>query len=177
MRMTLDHEYCLKADTFILGVAGEVNGREITFRGLEVTGATVYKIKFGLPDKTSFEDTITDSRYTIPADVANQVGRVQVQVIAANGTSMIRKSQILTMQVVDSIDYEPHEGTSPATGAQIFDLYGTTTSTTGTAGGINMLKAMLLTAPEDADSEEETTDEPTEENGEVEKVEETDNER
>lgn len=169
MRMILDSEYCLKADTLVLGVAGEVNGREITFRGLEVTGATVYKIKFGLPDKTSFEDTITDARYTIPADVANQVGRVQVQIIAANGTSMIRKSQILTMQVVDSIDYEPHEGgTSPATGEQTLNFDGTTASTSGVAGGtgINALNAVLLTTPEDTESEEEPTEEEVEETDE-----------
>lgn len=36
MKMTLDGEYCLKSDTRVLGAAGEINGREITFRGLEV---------------------------------------------------------------------------------------------------------------------------------------------
>lgn len=170
MRMTLDHEYCLKADTSILGVAGEVNGREITFRGLEVTGATAYKIKFGLPDKTSFEGTITDARYIIPSTPTLLAGNVQVQISAVNGTSMVRKSQILVMQVVDSIDYEPHEGVSPATGEQTFDLDGTTTSTTGIAGGINTLNSMLLTTPEDGESAEE--EEPIEE-----EIEETDNER
>lgn len=133
MRMTLDHEYCLKADTSILGVAGEVNGREITFRGLEVTGATSYKVLFGLPDKTSFEGEITDGKYTIPATPVLLAGNVQVQISAVNGTSMIRKSQILTMQVADSIDYEPHESASPATGEQTLDHDGTTASTTGTA--------------------------------------------
>lgn len=170
MRMTLDHEYCLKADTSILGVAGEVNGREITFRGLEVTGATAYKIKFGLPDKTSFEGEITDGKYTIPATPVLLAGNVQVQISAVNGTSMIRKSQILTMQVVDSINYEAHEGTPSATGEQTLNFDGTVASTTGIAGGINTLNSMLLTAPEDGESTEE--EEPIEE-----EIEETDNER
>ena len=158
MRMTLDHEYCLKADTSILGVAGEVNGREIVFRGLEVTGATAYKIKFGLPDKTSFEDAITDARYTIPADVVNQVGRVQVQIIAADGTSMIRKSQILVMLVVDSIDYEPSERSGSATGAATFDLTGTTRSTQGVAvllDGDNIINRIIETEPEQPEENEE----------------------
>lgn len=63
-------------------------------------------------------------------------------------------------------------GSSSATGAQIFDLYGTTTSTTGTAGGINTLNAMLLTVPEDAEDIEELTEENVEE-----EVEEINNER
>ena len=125
MRMTLDHEYCLRSDTRVLGVAGEVNGRTMTFHGFEVTGATSYKVLFGLPDKTSFEGTITDGKYTIPATPALRSGRVLVQVVAANGTSMIRKSQPYVMFVVDSIDYEPHEGEIlPAYGEQVLDLDG-----------------------------------------------------
>lgn len=146
MRITLDSEYCLKADTAILGVAGEVNGRTMMFNGLEVTGATSYKVKFGLPDKTSFEGTITDGSYTIPATPVLCTGRVQVQVIAANGTSMIRKSQPLTMYVVDSIDYEPHEGEIlPAYGEQILNLDGTTASTTGVTGGLTNSRALTDT--------------------------------
>lgn len=136
MRMTLDHEYCLRSDTRVLGVAGEVNGRTMTFHGFEVTGATSYKVLFGLPDKTSFEGTITDGKYTIPATPALRSGRVLVQVVAANGTSMIRKSQPYLMFVVDSIDYEPHEGEIiPAYGEQVLDLDGTTADTTGIAEG------------------------------------------
>lgn len=134
MKMTLDSEYCLKADTRVLGAAGEVNGREITFRGLEVAGAASYKIKFGLPDNTSFEGDITDGKYTIPATPVLRAGRVQVQVIAANGTAMIRKSQILTMFVADSIDYEPHEsGAGERVGTVTALTNGTTISNTGTA--------------------------------------------
>ena len=138
MRMTLSAEYCLKSDTPVLGVAGEVNGRKITFNGLEVSGATSYKIKFGLPDKTSFEGTISDGEYTVPADVVAKVGKVQVQIIAANGSSMIRKSQILMMLVVDSIDYEPHEGEIlPAYGEQVLDLDGIAApNAVGVAGDI-----------------------------------------
>lgn len=136
MRMTLDHEYCLRSDTRVLGVAGEVNGRTMTFHGFEVTGATSYKVLFGLPDKTSFEGTITDGKYTIPATPALRSGRVLVQVVAANGTSMIRKSQPYLMFVVDSIDYEPHEGEIlPAYGEQVLDLDGTAADTTGIAEG------------------------------------------
>ena len=139
MRMTLDHEYCLRSDTRVLGVAGEVNGRKITFNGLEVSGATTYKIKFGLPDKTSFEGTISDSEYTVPADVVAKVGKVQVQIIAANGNSMIRKSQILLMLVVDSIDYEPPENNySPALGIQVLDFEGATYSNVGIAAGVGL---------------------------------------
>ncbi|GEM_PF-5528961 len=135
MKMTLDSgEYCLKADTRVLGAAGEVNGREITFRGLEVAGATSYKIKFGLPDNTSFEGEITDGKYTIPATPVLRAGKVQVQIIAANGTAMIRKSQILTMLVVDSIDYEPHEsGAGERVGTVTALTDGTNISNTGTA--------------------------------------------
>ena len=134
MKMTLDSEYCLKADTRVLGAAGEVNGREITFRGLEVTGATAYKIKFGLPDSTSFEGDITDGKYTIPATPVLRAGKVQVQVIAANGTAMIRKSQILTMFVADSIDYEPHEsGAGERIGTATALTNGTNISNTGEA--------------------------------------------
>ena len=138
MRMTLDHEYCLRSDTRVLGVAGEVNGRTMTFHGFEVTGATSYKVLFGLPDKTSFEGTITDGKYTIPATPALRSGRVLVQVVAANGTSMIRKSQPLMMFVVDSIDYEPHEGEIlPAYGEQVLDLDGIAApNTVGVAGDI-----------------------------------------
>ena len=136
MRMTLDHEYCLRSDTRVLGVAGEVNGRTMTFHGFEVTGATSYKVLFGLPDKTSFEGTITDGKYIIPATPALRAGRVLVQVVAANGTSMIRKSQPYVMFVVDSIDYEPHEGEIlPAYGEQVLDLDGTAADTTGIAEG------------------------------------------
>ena len=136
MRMTLDHEYCLRSDTRVLGVAGEVNGRTMTFHGFEVTGATSYKVLFGLPDKTSFEGTITDGKYIIPATPALRSGRVLVQVVAANGTSMIRKSQPYVMFVVDSIDYEPHEGEIlPAYGEQVLDLDGTAADTTGIAEG------------------------------------------
>lgn len=136
MRMTLDHEYCLRSDTRVLGVAGEVNGRTMTFHGFEVTGATSYKVLFGLPDKTSFEGTITDGKYIIPATPALRSGRVLVQVVAANGTSMIRKSQPYMMFVVDSIDYEPHEGEIlPAYGEQVLDLDGTAADTTGIAEG------------------------------------------
>lgn len=136
MRMTLDHEYCLRSDTRVLGVAGEVNGRTMTFHGFEVTGATSYKVLFGLPDKTSFEGTITDGKYIIPATPVLRSGRVLVQVVAANGTSMIRKSQPYVMFVVDSIDYEPHEGEIlPAYGEQVLDLDGTAADTTGIAEG------------------------------------------
>lgn len=139
MRMTLDHEYCLRSDTRVLGVAGEVNGRKITFNGLEVSEATTYKIKFGLPDKTSFEGTISDGEYTVPADVVAQAGKVQVQIIAANGNSMIRKSQILMMIVVDSIDYEPPENSySPALGIQTLDFEGATYSNVGAATGVGL---------------------------------------
>lgn len=134
MKMTLDSEYCLKADTRVLGAAGEVNGREIAFRGLEVAGAASYKIKFGLPDSTSFEGDITDGKYTIPATPVLRAGKVQVQVIAANGTAMIRKSQIITMFVADSIDYEPHEsGAVERVGTTTALTEGTTISNTGTA--------------------------------------------
>lgn len=134
MKMTLDSEYCLKADTRVLGAAGEVNGREITFRGLEVAGAASYKIKFGLPDSTSFEGDITDGKYTIPAAPVLRAGKVQVQVIAANGTAMIRKSQILTMHVADSIDYEPHKsGAGERVGTTTALTNGTNISNTGTA--------------------------------------------
>ena len=138
MRMTLDHEYCLRSDTRVLGVAGEVNGRTMTFHGFEVTGATSYKVLFGLPDKTSFEGTITDGKYTIPATPALRSGRVLVQVVAANGTSMIRKSQPYVMFVVDSIDYEPHEGEIlPAYGEQVLDLDGIAApNVVGVAGDI-----------------------------------------
>lgn len=138
MRMTLDHEYCLRSDTRVLGVAGEVNGRTMTFHGFEVTGATSYKVLFGLPDKTSFEGTITDGKYTIPATPALRSGRVLVQVVAANGTSMIRKSQPLMMFVVDSIDYEPHEGEIlPAYGEPVLDLDGIAApNVVGVAGDI-----------------------------------------
>ena len=138
MRMTLDHEYCLRSDTRVLGVAGEVNGRTMTFHGFEVTGATSYKVLFGLPDKTSFEGTITDGKYTIPATPALRAGRVLVQVVAANGTSMIRKSQPYVMFVVDSIDYEPHEGEIlPAYGEQVLDLDGIAApNAVGVAGDI-----------------------------------------
>ena len=138
MRMTLDHEYCLRSDTRVLGVAGEVNGRTMTFHGFEVTGATSYKVLFGLPDKTSFEGTITDGKYIIPATPALRAGRVLVQVVAANGTSMIRKSQPYVMFVVDSIDYEPHEGEIlPAYGEQVLDLDGIAApNVVGVAGDI-----------------------------------------
>lgn len=138
MRMTLDHEYCLRSDTRVLGVAGEVNGRTMTFHGFEVSGATSYKVLFGLPDKTSFEGTITDGKYTIPATPALRSGRVLVQVVAANGTSMIRKSQPYVMFVVDSIDYEPHEGEIlPAYGEQVLDLDGIAApNVVGVAGDI-----------------------------------------
>lgn len=138
MRMTLDHEYCLRSDTRVLGVAGEVNGRTMTFHGFEVTGATSYKVLFGLPDKTSFEGTITDGKYIIPATPALRAGRVLVQVVAANGTSMIRKSQPYVMFVVDSIDYEPHEGEIlPAYGEQVLDLDGIAApNAVGVAGDI-----------------------------------------
>lgn len=158
MRMTLDSEYCLKADTRVLGVAGEVNGRKITFSGWEVTGATTYKIKFGLPDKTSFEDTISDAEYTIPSNVVAQPGKVQVQVSAVNGTSMVRKSQIFVMQVVDSIDYEPSERSGSATGAATFDLTGTTRSTQGVAvllDGDNIINRIIETEPEQPEENEE----------------------
>lgn len=107
MRMTLDHEYCLKPDTRILGVAGEANARTMIFNGLEVNGANTYEIKFGFPDKTSFTSTITDNAYLIPSAVCEQVGEVQVQVIARNGNTMIRKSNIIYMKIVEAIDYEP----------------------------------------------------------------------
>lgn len=107
MRMTLDHEYCLKPDTRILGVAGEANARTMIFNGLEVNGANTYEIKFGFPDKTSFTAAITDNAYLIPSVVCEQVGDVQVQVIARNGNTMIRKSNIIYMKVVEAIDYEP----------------------------------------------------------------------
>jgi hypothetical protein len=138
MRMTLDHEYCLRSDTRVLGVAGEVNGRTMTFHGFEVSGATSYKVLFGLPDKTSFEGTITDGKYIIPATPALRSGRVLVQVVAANGTSMIRKSQPYVMIVVDSIDYEPHEGEIlPAYGEQVLDLDGIAApNVVGVAGDI-----------------------------------------
>lgn len=138
MRMTLDHEYCLRSDTRVLGVAGEVNGRTMTFHGFEVSGATSYKVLFGLPDKTSFEGTITDGKYIIPATPALRSGRVLVQVVAANGTSMIRKSQPYVMFVVDSIDYEPHEGEIlPAYGEQVLDLDGIAApNAVGVAGDI-----------------------------------------
>lgn len=132
MKMTLDSEYCLKADTRVLGAAGEINGREIAFRGLEVTGATAYKIKFGLPDSTSFEGDITDGKYTIPATPVLRAGKVQVQIIAANGTAMIRKSQILTMIVVDSIDYEPHESGANRTGTSTAIVDGIAEGVSGT---------------------------------------------
>lgn len=138
MRMTLDHEYCLRSDTRVLGVAGEVNGRTMNFHGFEVSGATSYKVLFGLPDKTSFEGTITDGKYIIPATPALRSGRVLVQVVAANGTSMIRKSQPYVMFVVDSIGYEPHEGEIlPAYGEQVLDLDGIAApNVVGVAGDI-----------------------------------------
>lgn len=154
MRMILDHEYCLRSDTRVLGVAGEVNGRTMTFHGFEVTGATSYKVLFGLPDKTSFEGTITDGKYTIPATPALRSGRVLVQVVAANGTSMIRKSQPYLMFVVDSIDYEPHEGTSSATGEQTLDFDGTTFSNAGIATGIGLTLNSLNRWIEDETTED-----------------------
>ena len=154
MRMTLDHEYCLRSDTRVLGVAGEVNGRTMTFHGFEVTGATSYKVLFGLPDKTSFEGTITDGKYIIPATPALRSGRVLVQVVAANGTSMIRKSQPYVMFVVDSIDYEPHEGTSSATGEQTLDFDGTTFSNAGIATGIGLTLNSLNRWIEDETTED-----------------------
>ena len=107
MRMTLDPEYCLRSSTPILGVAGEANARTMIFNGLEVNGANTYEIKFGFPDKTSFTAAITDNAYLIPSAVCEQVGEVQVQVIARNGSTMIRKSNIIYMKVVEAIDYEP----------------------------------------------------------------------
>lgn len=57
-----------------------------------------------------------------------------MQIIAANGTAMIRKSQIITMIVVDSIDYEPHEsGSSERVGTSTALTNGTNISNTGTA--------------------------------------------
>jgi hypothetical protein len=152
MKMTLDGEYCLKADTRVLGVAGEVNGREITFRGLEVAGAASYKIKFGLPDNTSFEGEINDGKYTIPATPVLRAGKVQVQIIAANGTAMIRKSQILTMIVVDSIDYEPHEsGAGERVGTSTALTNGTNISNTGVA---TYHQFLALTNDNEAEQEE-----------------------
>lgn len=159
MKMTLDYEYCLRSDTRVLGVAGEVNGRTMIFHGFEVSGATSYKVLFGLPDKTSFEGIITDGSYTIPATPALRAGRVWVQVVAANGTSMIRKSQPLMMFVVDSINYEPHEGEIlPAYGEQIVDLDGTASANTiGTVGGLSMLTMMSM--PEEDITYTDDTDE------------------
>lgn len=151
MKMTLDSEYCLKADTRVLGAAGEINGREITFRGLEVAGAASYKIKFGLPDSTSFEGEINDGKYTIPATPVLRAGKVQVQIIAANGTAMIRKSQILTMIVVDSIDYEPHENGANRTGTSTALTNGTNISNTGVA---TYHQFLALTNDNEAEQEE-----------------------
>lgn len=162
MNMTLDYEYCLKCDTRVLGVAGEAFGRTIKFNGLEVIGATNYIIKFGLPDQTSFQGTITDGVYTIPAGPVLKAGRVWVQIIASNSTSMIKKSQPLEMLVMGSIEYEPYEGeTLPAYGEQVIcpDGYATA-STIGIAGGINTL--MMMSMPDES-TEDDTTDTDTDE--------------
>lgn len=163
MKMTLDYEYCLKCDTRVLGVAGEVNGRTITFNGLEVSGATGYTVKFGLPDKTSFEGTITNGSYTIPATPVLRAGRVWVQVIASNGSSMIRKSQPLAMLVVDSIDYIPHDGEiTPSIGEIIYNLEGVALpNAVGHMGLDNSLFSMMQSPESEETSSEETDTEET----------------
>lgn len=134
MRMTLDSEYCLKSSTPILGVAGEANARTMVFNGLEVDGANTYEVKFGFPDKTSFTATITDNAYLISSAVCEQVGDVQVQIIARNGSTMIRKSNIIYMKVVEAIDYEPPVPTGGT--IQITRFTALQSGTTGSISGL-----------------------------------------
>lgn len=160
MNMTLDYEYCLKCDTHVLGVAGEAFGRTIKFNGLEVIGATNYIIKFGLPDQTSFQGTITDGVYTIPAGPVLRAGRVWVQIIASNSTSMIKKSQPLEMRVMGSIEYEPYEGeTLPAYGEQVIFPDGYASASTI---GIASISSIMMMSTSD-DNAEDTTDTDTDE--------------
>lgn len=134
MRMTLDSEYCLRSSTPILGVAGEVNARTMVFNGLEVDGANSYEVKFGFPDKTSFTATITDNACLLPSVVCEQVGDVQVQIIARNGSTMIRKSNIIYMKVVEAIDYEPPVPTGGA--IQITRFTALQSGATGSISGL-----------------------------------------
>ena len=134
MRMTLDSEYCLRSSTPILGVAGEANARTMIFNGLETQGANTYEVKFGFPDKTSFTAAITDNAYLIPSAVCEQVGEVQVQIIASNGNTMIRKSNIIYMKVVEAIDYEPPVPTGDT--IQITRFTALQSGTTGSISGL-----------------------------------------
>lgn len=103
MRINVDSRYNARADFLIIGYMGETNARTITFEGLEVDGADLYKMQIKYADGNIYELDITDSSATLGASVYRQAGYVTCQILACKSVgdtyTLVKKSNLFRLKI------------------------------------------------------------------------------
>lgn len=103
MRINVDSRYNARADFLTVGYMGETNARTITFEGLEVDGADLYKMQIKYADGNIYELDITDSLVTLGASVYRQAGYVTCQILACKSVgdtyTLVKKSNLFRLKI------------------------------------------------------------------------------
>lgn len=103
MRINVDSRYNAKPDFLMVGYMGETNARTITFEGLEVDGADLYKMQIKYADGNIYELDITDGSVTLGASVYRQAGYVTCQILACKSVgdtyTLVKKSNLFRLKI------------------------------------------------------------------------------
>lgn len=107
MRLILNSNYAMTADTLTLGYVGETNARTISIANYIIDGADMYKLRFGYADGVTYDVDVTGGTYTIDGSVMRNGGYVGLQLLACKLTDdkyqLVKKSNIVTMRICDSL--------------------------------------------------------------------------
>ncbi len=108
--ITVDKNYYAVPKSKLLGNCGETMSREIKVIYPDVADATVYKLRFLLPDNTTcYEADVSEGSMTVGGSLLTQTGEVECQWLAigfdGNDTAtFIAKSNVMTLVVGESIE-------------------------------------------------------------------------
>lgn len=111
MLIILDEHYNVRISSLTLGYVGETNARTITFSGLDVVGAEIYKMRLKYPDGVEYDVQIKDGKYIVGGSILRMPCEVQAQILACKAVGdtyeFVKKSNVFKLEVKPSLGDEP----------------------------------------------------------------------